>query len=149
MLQSKIEKELLSARLEKAKGIKNSDIKAETLTLLKASLQNEAINLQKELSDNDVIKIVKSNVKQLNQTLESAEKAQRPELIAKTNFQLQLLSQYLPKPLSEDEIFDALTKDANLSNEMPFGKVMGIAMKTFSGKADGNIVKSAVQKYLA
>lgn len=148
MLQKDIEQALLKARLDKSKTIPGADTTAETLTLLKASLQNESIKLQKDLSDDEVIKTIKSNVKQLNQTLESAQKAQREELIAKTKAQLDILTAYLPKTLSEDEVFSQIESNDSFSKDLPFGKAMGLAMKTFSGKADGTTVKSAVQKYL-
>ena len=148
MLQNDIEQALLKARLDKAKAVPEAGTTTETLTLLKASLQNESIKLQKDLTDKDIIKVIKSNVKQLNQTLESAEKAQRDELIAKTKAQLELLSAYLPKTLSEDEILTEIEANSSFSKDLPFGKAMGLAMKHFAGKADGATVKLALQSYL-
>lgn len=148
MLQKDIEQALLKARLDKAKNINGAETKAETLTLLKASLQNESIKLQKDLTDDDVIKTIKSNVKQLNQTLESAEKAQREALIVKTKTQIALLSKYLPQTLSETELLSKIESDAQFSKDMPFGRVMGLVMKTFAAQIDGNTAKSAVKSYL-
>lgn len=148
MLQKDIEQALLKARLDKAKNVEGAETNAETLTLLKASLQNESIKLQKDLTDDDVIKIIKSNVKQLNQTLESAEKAQRETLIAKTKTQIALLSKYLPQTLSETELLSKIENDTQFSKDMPFGRVMGLVMKTFGAQIDGNTAKSAVKSYL-
>lgn len=146
MLKDQIEKALLTARLDVAKKKPNADVAKETLTLLKASIQNEAIKNQAELSDEEIVTIVKSNVKQLNQTLDSAKVAERQELIEKTEAQIALLSVYLPQTMTEDQILDYL-KD-NFSVDMPFGQAMGKIMKDLSGKIDGATAKSALQKYL-
>lgn len=142
MLSEKIESQLLAAR-------KNNDtVVKETLTLLKASLQNKAIELQHDLSDDDVVKVIKSNVKQLNQTLESAKKSGRQELIDKTNAQLNLLSDYLPNVLSKKEIIAQLSTDDTFSTDMPFGKAMGLLMKKFGDQVDGKTASTALKSYL-
>ncbi len=142
MLSEKIESQLLAAR-------KNNDIVVkDTLTLLKASLQNKAIELQHDLSDDDVVKVIKSNVKQLNQTLDSAKTSGRQELIEKTTSQLELLSAYLPKVLSQEEILAQISNNDAFSTEMPFGQAMGLLMKTFGDQVDGKTASAALKSYL-
>lgn len=142
MLSEKIESQLLSAR-------KNNDtVVKDTLTLLKASLQNKAIELQHDLSDDDVVKVIKSNVKQLNQTLDSAKTSGRQELIAKTTSQLELLSAYLPKVLSQEKILAQISSNDAFSTEMPFGQAMGLLMKTFGDQVDGKTASAALKSYL-
>ena len=96
MLTTTIEQDLLTARKNDAKHVKYTSEQKETLTLLKASLQNEAIKKQTDLTDDDAIKIIRSNVKQLSQTLDSAKSAKRDELIEKTQRQIAILTAYLP-----------------------------------------------------
>ena len=141
MLSEKIESQLLAAR-------KNNDtIVKDTLTLLKASLQNKAIELQHDLSDDDVVKVIKSNVKQLNQTLDSAKKSGRQELIAKTTSQLELLSAYLPKVLSQEEILAQISSNDVSSTEIPSGQDTGLLMKTLGEQADVNTATGALKSY--
>lgn len=142
MLSEKIESQLLAAR-------KNNDaVVKDTLTLLKASLQNKAIELQHALSDDDVVKVIKSNVKQLNQTLDSAKTSGRQELIEKTTSQLELLSAYLPKVLSQEEILAQISSNDAFTTDMPFGQAMGLLMKTFGDQVDGKTASAALKSYL-
>ena len=145
MIKETVEQNLLNARKH---ANNESSIEKETLTLLKAGFQNEEIKTQHELTDDEAIKIIKSNVKQLNQTLDGAKKAGREDLITKTISQIDLLEAYLPAQLSENEIILELEKD-NFDKTLPFGRAMGTAMKMFNGRADGTVVKSALQKYLS
>ena len=144
MIKTTVEQNLLNARKNVTS---DSAIEKETLTLLKAGFQNEEIKTQHELTDEEAIKIIKSNVKQLNQTLDGAKKSGREALITKTISQIDLLEDYLPAQLSENDIVLELEKN-DFDNNLPFGRAMGSAMKIFNGRADGAVVKSALQKYL-
>lgn len=143
MLFTKINDELLIARKE------NNTIIKDTLTMLKASIQNKQIEMQHDLSDDEIIKVIKSNAKQLNQTLDSAKASQRQELIEKTEAQLKLLSNYLPKMMSKNEIINELSNNTLFTKDMPFGKAMGLTMKTFGDKIDGNTAKEALKGFLS
>lgn len=142
MLLEQIETQLLTAR-------KNNDqTTKDTLTLLKASIQNQKIAKQHDLSDDEITSVIKSNVKQLNQTLESAKKSQRQELIDKTLSQLDLLNAYLPQTMSEEDIITYLESNDNFSVDMPFGQAMGLIMKSLDQQVDGQTAKSALKTYL-
>lgn len=142
MLFEKINEQLLTARKT------NNSIVKDTLTMLKASIQNKQIETQHDLSDDEIIKVIKSNVKQLNQTLDSAKTSKRQDLITKTESQLDLLTEYLPKTLSKNEIVKALTQNNAFTSDMPFGKAMGLTMKTFGDQIDGNTAKEALKEFL-
>lgn len=148
MLTTTIEQDLLTARKNDAKHVECASEQKETLTLLKASLQNEAIKKQADLTDDDAIKIIRSNVKQLNQTLDSAKSAKRDELIEKTQRQIAILTAYLPATLSVDELFAKIENDSDFNHELNFGNAMKLLMSKFKGQVDGKTAKKALTKYL-
>jgi len=148
MLTTTIEQDLLTARKNDAKHVKYASEQKETLTLLKASLQNEAIKKQADLTDDDAIKIIRSNVKQLNQTLDSAKSAKRDELIEKTQRQIAILTAYLPATLSVDELFAKIENDSDFNHELNFGNAMKLLMSKFKGQVEGKTAKEALTKYL-
>lgn len=146
-IQSQIKDDLIKARIAKSKmGDINASTNVETLTLLKASLQNKEIAKQSDLTNAETISVIRSQVKQLNQTLDSAKTANRQELIAKTKHQIKLLSVYLPQLLNESQILEYLTQ--NYSQNITFGQAMGKLMKELSGKIDGVTAKAAIQQFL-
>lgn len=148
MITSTIEQDLLTARKNDAKHVEHASEQKETLTLLKASLQNEAIKKQADLTDDDAIKIIRSNVKQLNQTLDSAKSAKRDELIEKTQRQIEILTAYLPATLSVDELFAKIENDSDFSQDLNFGNAMKLLMSKFKGQVEGKTAKEALTKYL-
>lgn len=148
MLTTTIEQDLLTARKNDAKHVEHASEQKETLTLLKASLQNEAIKKQADLTDDDVIKVIRSNVKQLNQTLDSAKSAKRDELIEKTQRQIEILTAYLPAALSVDELFAKIENDSDFSQDLNFGNAMKLLMSKFKGQVEGKTAKEALTKYL-
>lgn len=148
MLTTTIEQDLLTARKNDAKHVIYASEQKETLTLLKASLQNEAIQKQANLTDEDAIKIIRSNVKQLNQTLDSAKSAKRDELIEKTQRQIAILTAYLPATLTVDELFAKIENDSDFNHELNFGNAMKLLMSKFKGQVEGKTAKEALTKYL-
>lgn len=148
MITTTIEQDLLTARKNDAKHVEHASEQKETLTLLKASLQNEAIKKQADLTDDDAIKIIRSNVKQLNQTFDSAKSAKRDELIEKTQRQIEILTAYLPATLSVDELFAKIENDSDFSQDLNFGNAMKLLMSKFKGQVEGKTAKEALTKYL-
>jgi uncharacterized protein YqeY len=75
----------------------------------------------------------------------------RKDLADKENFQLEVISRYLPKQLSEEEIVHALKgiiDQVGAKGPQDMGKVMGNATKALSGKADGKVISELVKKLL-
>jgi uncharacterized protein YqeY len=110
-----------------------------TLRLITAALKQVEVDSRKELGDTDVIAILDKMCKQRRESIEQFSKADRTDLIEKENAELSVISEYLPQPLSEDEI-TALINDAiaeSGANSMKdMGKVMGIIKHKAQGRAD-------------
>ena len=103
------------------------------------------------LGDEDIIHVLKRQVKQRRDSIESFAGANRPELAAKEQQELGILEEYLPKQLSEAEI-TALVKAAitetGATSKAQMGLVMKTAMSKLAGKADGKQVNLIVMKLL-
>jgi len=149
-LQSKINQDIIEAL--KAKD----EEKLSTLRLLSAAMKNLAIEkgLEKdaELEDADAAKVVKSQIKQLKDAMADFEKAGRDDLASQNKKEINLLSEYLPEEMGEDELRKIVEQKINELGDVTtqdFGKVMGAVMKEVGDRADGAMVKKLVQELLA
>jgi uncharacterized protein YqeY len=127
----------------------------DTIRLLESALKNEAIGRRKpvfELSDEEVIAVLRKLAKQRRESAESYRAGNREDLAVKEDEELALLSEYLPVALSEADI-RALVMEAKTetgaSSKGDFGKLMGAVVKKVAGRADGNAVKALVEKALS
>lgn len=144
-LEEKINADLKAAMLakdqQKSEAIRG--IKA-TILLLKSS--------GKPVTEDDEIKALQKMVKQRKESAEIYSAQNRKDLADVELFQLSVIEQYLPQQLSEEEIKSAISQiisQTNASSPADFGKVMGMAMKQFAGKADGKIISAMVKELLS
>jgi uncharacterized protein len=97
-------------------------------------------------------KLLQKAVKQRKESADIFTQQGRTDLADKENFQLEVISRYLPKQLSQEEIVTIL-KDiiaqAGATGPQDMGKVMGAATKALSGKADGKLISELVKKLLS
>lgn len=105
-----------------------------------------------EVSDDAGNKILMKAVKQRRESAEIFQKEGRDDLAQRELFQGEIISRYLPKQLSEEEIkaeLQTIIAQAGAKGPQDMGKVMGIATKTLAGKADGKVISDWVKKLLA
>lgn len=145
---------LLEKILEDRKqAMKDKDsAKLSTLRMLASDLKNKEIDKGGELTDEDVMAIVKTSVKKLKDSLVEFEKAGRDDLSSSAKAEVEVLSQYLPAQMSDEEL-DSLAQqvvsEVGATSKADFGKVMGPLMAKVSGRADGSRVKQALENLLA
>ena len=104
-----------------------------------------------ELTEDKEITIVQKLVKQRLDTAEIYKQNNRPELAEKEESEAKIISVYLPKQLSEDEItaeVKSIIEQTGASSMKDMGKVMGMASKKLAGKADGKIISGIVKQML-
>lgn len=97
-------------------------------------------------------KLLMKAAKQRKESAEIFQKEGREDLAKKELFELDVISRYLPKQLSEGEVSAELKKiieQAGAKGPQDMGKVMGIATKQLAGKADGKLISEIVKKLLA
>jgi len=123
------------------------------LRMLKSAIGYAQIERKNEkLSDAELIGIVQKEVKKRRDSIEQYEKGGRPELAEKEKEEAKVLEEFLPKPLSSDEL-EALVKSTITELGATSKKEMGAVMKAIqakaAGRADGRTVSTLVNKLLA
>ncbi|MBM2817176.1 MAG: hypothetical protein HW421_3938 [Ignavibacteria bacterium] len=124
----------------------------ETLRSLRASIiEFNKSGIGRAMEESDVLKILNSAVKKRKESIEMFEKGNRMDLVENERKDLEVLMEFLPKQLSDDEIIEIakeVIQETGASAPQDLGKVMGQLMKRISGKADGNHARSIVQNLL-
>lgn len=124
-----------------------------TLRMVKAAIMNREKEGSGTITDDDVLKLLRSQVKQRRDSVEQYQQAGRAELVEKEQAEIEVIESYLPQAASEAEIAqavnEAVTQTAATSMK-EMGAVMKAAMANLAGKnADGRAVSEAVKKKLA
>lgn len=140
-LQSRLASELTAAR--------KSQDKAATLLLgsTLSEIRNRALELKRDLTDEDVIEVIRRGIKKRRESVEMYEKAARAELAATERNEIALLEKYLPPAVSPDEIRGAV-RAAIAAGADTVGAVMAKVMPHFKGRADGSVINAIVREEL-
>lgn len=127
-------------------------IRKNTVQMVKARVLQVEKDNHIELDDQGVIEVIAKEVKQRRDSLPEYEKSGREDLVEGLNQEIAVLTEYLPAPLSEEEL-DAIVKETieelGLSGMQSMGQAMGAVLPKVKGKADGKAVNELVRKYLA
>jgi uncharacterized protein YqeY len=121
------------------------------IRMVKNEIDKREIDTRKELTDAEAIDAITSYKKVVNQQLEYAIQANNQERIDEFNNELEVVSSYLPKQLSEqevEEVIQALINANGFSGVKDKGNLMKLLMPEVKGKADGKLVSDLVAKLL-
>jgi len=130
-------------------------MKLGVLRLLKAALMNATIEksgAQGQLSDADAVQVIRKQVKQRQDSIESFEKGGRAELAAKEKDELSILQLYLPQAMGADEIAEVVREaiaEVGATSKAQMGAVMKAVQAKVAGRADGKSLSAEVQKQLS
>ena len=131
---------------------KNGDVeKANILSLAIASILNFKIEVQREITQDDIVSILRKEEKKLKEAFEQFSTNGRDDLAQREKLQLEVIKSYLPSLMSTEEVEGVVkAKLATMSDVTPrdMGKIMGMMMSELKGKADGNVVSDVVKKLL-
>ena len=124
-----------------------------TLRMVKAAIMNREKEGGGEISDEDVQKLLRTQVKQRRDSVEQYQKANRQDLAEKEQSEIAIIESYLPQSASQEEIDQAVADaiaDTGASSMKDMGGVMKAAMARLAGKnADGKMVSESVKSKLA
>ncbi len=143
-------KERLLSDLKQSMKEKNT-IKKSTITMVRAAILQVEKDKKVELNDQDIIEIIAKQVKQRKDALEDFEKGARQDLIEQTQKEIDILEEYLPQQLSQEEIENIVIEtisEVGAVSIKDMGKVMGAIMPKVKGRADGAIVNKFVKRHL-
>lgn len=132
----------------KAKETKKRD----ALRLLTAAFKQIEVDERKELSDDDIIKIIQTQVKRRNDAATQYKDAGRDDLLQIELDEIAFYQPYLPAQLSDEELtssVQSIIEKVGATTMKDMGKVMGMASKELTGKADGKRINECVKTLLA
>lgn len=144
--------EKVSEELKKA--IKEGDqVRMDVLRSIRAAiLEFKKSGINREMNEEDEIKILNSLAKKRKEAIELYEKGGRTDLADKEKKELEVIQSFLPAQMSEEEIRNFLVNiinELNAQSPSDLGKVMGRAMKELKGKADGSLVQQIAKELLS
>lgn len=122
-----------------------------TLRMALASIKNAEVEARGELDEERVLGLLQKEVKSRQETIEGAEQANRPDLIEKAELEIGILSEFLPQPLTTDELrvlVEEAIQESGAASIDEIGRVMGVLMPKIRGKADGKEANQIVRELL-
>ena len=125
--------------------------KADILKMAIAAIKNAEIEKGEALDDIEIEKVLRKEVKKVEDSIVQFTAAKRQDLVDRETEQLAALEEYLPELMSEEEIkkvVEVKITEVGAESMRDFGKVIGAVMKELSGKADGSVVKDIVESLL-
>ncbi len=121
------------------------------IRFLRSELKNAEIAKKGPLNEGEAVAIVQRELKRRKEAMLDYEKADRPALVKELKEEIEILSDYLPPQLSEDEIKEMVQSaitELGVFSKKEMGKLMGYLMPKVKGKADGSLVKKIVEELL-
>ncbi len=121
------------------------------IRLVKGAMQLEQINNKKEMNEELLIDVVSKQIKMRNDSIEEFKKGNREDLIQKTQNEISILKEYLPTPLTEEEvdkIIEEIIKEINPTSQKEMGLIMKMVTPKVKGKADMKQVSNKIKERL-
>jgi len=141
-----IEVELKDARRAR------DDQRRDALALVLNALRSAEKELQRVLSDEESLQVLQRERKKRVEAMEAFDAAGREEQADREEFELDVIEEFMPEPLSEDdleEIVDNVIAEVGATSIRDLGRVMADVMPQVSGRADGSTVSQLVREKLA
>jgi uncharacterized protein YqeY len=130
----------------------HDDLRRDTLRMVIASAYNAEKAARRPLTDDELLGVLSREVKMRRESIDAFEKAGRDDLASKERKEVAILGDFLPAPLSEDELRSmvrAAIDETGASSARDLGRVMGVLSPRTRGRADGRAVSAMVAQELA
>lgn len=127
-------------------------VRVNALRLILAAIKQKEIDSREELSEADILKLLNKMAKQRRESIAQYEAANRQDLRDQEQFELDLITSYLPAALTDNEInalIDQAVQETDAAAVKDMGKVMGILQTRIGGKADMGQVSQKVKQRLS
>lgn len=126
------------------------------LRSLKAKILEKEISERKggesDLSDEQIVEVLMKAAKQRKESIDQFDEGGRDDLVEKEKMELEIIEEFLPEMMSEDEVRNAVREQIDAmgaSSMQDMGKVMGVMMGKLKGKAEGSLVSRIVKEELS
>jgi len=146
--------ELLNKLQEEMKAaMKSGDKdKLSTIRMLISEIKKVQIDSKKELTDEEIISILQRYIKQRKEAYTHYKQASRKDLAEKELKEIEIVQQFLPPPLSEEEllkIVEETIQEVSASSIKDMGKVVKAVMDKVKGRAEGSLISKIVKEKLS
>ena len=143
-------KDKLMADLKDAMKSHNK-LRKDVITLIRSAIKQREVDERIELTDEDILTIISKQLKEKKSSIEDFKKGNREDLVKQTEDEMEILLEYLPKQLSQEDLKEivknAIDKE-NISSMKDIGKLMKAVMPQVKGKADGSAVNKIARELL-
>jgi uncharacterized protein YqeY len=134
-------------------SMKSQDsFRTETLRSIRAEIiKMDKSGMNREMNEEEEIQLLSRQVKMRKESIEMFESGDRNDLAEKEKKQLEIIMEYMPKPMSYEDaekVIDKIISETGANSQKDFGKVMGGAMKELKGKVDGKVIQELVKAKL-
>jgi len=122
------------------------------IRMMRAAIHNREIDKRSALTDEEVMEVLSSLVKQRRESIEQFRAGKREDLVAKEEAELRVIQEFLPQALLPEElrrILEAAVAEVGAQGPRDLGKVMSAAMPRVRGRADGRAVNELARAILA
>jgi uncharacterized protein YqeY len=141
---------LFSRMQDELNASRKAQDKTRTLLLstIISDIKNKRIELQRDLTDDDVVDVIRKGIKRRRESIDMYDKANRKELADKERAEAAALEKFLPAGVSEDEL-RAAVRAAIAAGATTIGAVMGKVLPQFKGRAEGGTINAIAKAELA
>ena len=144
-LKQKLQEDLKSS-------MKNKDaIKKSVITLIRSSIKQYEVDNRVELGDDEIVDLIAKQLKQTRDSREEFAKAGRDDLVSKAEAEIEVLKEYLPQQLSEEELNEIVIStisEVGATSLKDMKTIMSSIMPKVKGRADGKLINELVRKNL-
>lgn len=146
MLKEKLLEDLKNSMKEK------NIVRKNVIQMVRAAILQIEKDKGIELDDNKILEIIAKEVKTRNDSLEDFEKGGREDLVKQAKEEIEILSEYLPKQLTREELrekLEVIVEEVGATTIKDMGKVMKVAKEQIGTAADGRSINEVVKELLA
>lgn len=128
------------------------DVRKTTIRMALSALKNAQVAKNADLTDDEELGVVSKEARQLKDAIVEYQRGNRQDLVDAATAQIEILQEYLPQPLGDDEVrvlVQAAIAETGASSPKQMGLVMRVLMPQVRGRADGQMVSQMVRTILA
>ena len=144
-IKTKLEDDLKQAMRER------NAPRRDVIRYIRSEIRNQEIRLRRDLEDDDAIQVLSRQAQQRRDSIEAFQSANRQDLVDKERAELEIITEYLPRQMGEDEIRALVAQtvaETGAAGPRDMGKVMSAIMPQVRGRAEGRQVSALVSEKL-
>lgn len=123
-------------------------VRLDTIRFVLSQIKNQEIDLKREMNDEEVLKLLKKEVKNRQEAIEQFRQGGRDTIVDEELAKVEIIQEFLPAEMSDQELRTIIEKVVSLAEDKNFGKIMSAVMAEVQGQADGGRVSKTVKEVL-